>query len=407
MPFLRHLVLAAAYTVIAAAVAIVLPQVAPEFDFRLSVVIGMVVLLTCALLHEVFTRQDEEARIIDELYDMRVTAMRVMKELRETRAEAARISRDMAAPADRTQAHDLEQDMRRLQTEMKVLQTLVDELPGGSRKIARISEAPRASLTSEARGTDREADDTVVLAALEDALKRDSVEIALQPIVALPQRRIRFYEAFTRVRAANGQVFTPDQYVAIAEREKLIAAVDNVLLFRSVQLLRKVQKKTRGMAFFCNISPHSLADNKFFNEFLDFVGENAELAPSLVFEFSQSIVANGDTSFDSHLNRLREMGFKFSMDQVASVNLDIPRLAERGFRYVKIGHDLLLAEQARPSTDISMVDMKRLLARHAIQLIAEKIETEQKLLEVLDLDVDYGQGFLFGEPRVSLAAAAA
>jgi cyclic-di-GMP phosphodiesterase TipF (flagellum assembly factor) len=396
MPFLRHLVLAAAYTVIAAAVAIVLPAAVPGFDLRLSTVAGLMVLLACALLHEVFTRQEDHARLADELYDMRVTAGRMMKELREARADAVRISRDVAQLTERAPAQELEQDMRQVQAELKLLQTLADNRWGG-RNVASISEA---------RDARREADDTVILAALADALRHDSVEIALQPIVALPQRRIKFYESFTRVRAADGQVFTPDRYLAIAEREKLIAAVDNVLLFRSIQLLRKVQKKNRGMTFFCNISPHSLADKKFFDDFIEFLAENAELAPNLVFEFSQSMVANRDSGFDAHLDRLGAMGFRFSMDQVASVGFDVPALAERGFRYVKVGHDLLLAEQANPSSDISTVDFKRVLARHGIQLIAEKIETEQKLLEVLDLDVDYGQGYLFGEPRVSVQAAA-
>ncbi len=401
MNVLRHLFLAAAYTVIAAAVAIALPQAAPEIDFRLSIVIGGIVLVGAALLHEVFARQEDNGKLADELYDLRRTAAQVMKEIRETRADAARIAREIATLTDRAPAGKLADEMQEVRAELRVLQTLVDQHPAG-----RI--AAQVASIAEARAPRRAApDDAAILAALQDALKRDNVEVALQPIVALPQRRIRFYEGFTRIRAADGQVFTPDQYIAIAEREKLIPAVDNVLLFRSVQLLRKAQKKNRGIAFFCNISPHSLADNKFFNDFIDFVGENAELAPHLVFEFSQSIVANRDSGIDGHLDRLGAMGFRFSMDQVQSVQLDAPGLAERGFRYVKIGHDRLLAEHANPTSDITMPDLKRVLARHGVQLIAEKIESEAKLLEVLDLDVDYGQGYLFGEPRLDIRAAAA
>jgi cyclic-di-GMP phosphodiesterase TipF (flagellum assembly factor) len=135
--------------------------------------------------------------------------------------------------------------------------------------------------------------------------------------------------------------------------------------------------------------------------------QNAELAPHLVFEFSQSIVASRDSEIESYLDRLGAMGFRFSMDQVANLRIDIVGLAQRGFRYVKIGHDRLLAEQANPTMEISIQDIKRTMARHGIQLIAEKIETEAKLLEVLDLDVDYGQGFLFGEPQLDIQPAAA
>mgnify|MGYP003339569298 FL=1 len=33
--------------------------------------------------------------------------------------------------------------------------------------------------------------------------------------------------------------------------------------------------------------------------------------------------------------------------------------------------------------------------------LVEKIETEQMLVELLDYSIDFGQGYLFGEPRLS------
>ena len=54
--------------------------------------------------------------------------------------------------------------------------------------------------------------------------------------------------------------------------------------------------------------------------------------------------------------------------------------------------------------DIDVIDLKRTLERHGIDLIVEKIESEPMLLDVLDLHVDYGQGYLFGEPKVGAEA---
>ena len=34
-----------------------------------------------------------------------------------------------------------------------------------------------------------------------------------------------------------------------------------------------------------------------------------------------------------------------------------------------------------------------------MEVIAEKIESEREVVDILDLDVGYGQGHLFGEPR--------
>ncbi|HFQ16040.1 MAG TPA: EAL domain-containing protein, partial [Rhodobacteraceae bacterium] len=41
-----------------------------------------------------------------------------------------------------------------------------------------------------------------------------------------------------------------------------------------------------------------------------------------------------------------------------------------------------------------------LLERYNIRLIAEKIESERSVVNVLDFDVALGQGYLFGKPRL-------
>jgi cyclic-di-GMP phosphodiesterase TipF (flagellum assembly factor) len=198
----------------------------------------------------------------------------------------------------------------------------------------------------------------------------------------------------------------PEQYIAIAEREGLITAIDNMLLFCCVQLLRRSQSKNQNVGYFCKISPYTLADFDFFGEFVHFMIENAELAPNLIFEFAQSTVADRDDDIERQLSRLAAMGFRFSMDQVASLSLDYDALAERHFKFVQIDARTLIEEFDAPSShlDIDVIDLKRTLERHGIDLIVEKIESEPMLLDVLDFHVDYGQGYLFGEPKVGAEA---
>ena len=44
-------------------------------------------------------------------------------------------------------------------------------------------------------------------------------------------------------------------------------------------------------------------------------------------------------------------------------------------------------------------DFKKLLTRHGLNLIAERVEDEKTVVQLLDYAVDYAQGYLFGEPR--------
>ena len=48
---------------------------------------------------------------------------------------------------------------------------------------------------------------------------------------------------------------------------------------------------------------------------------------------------------------------------------------------------------------VAAEDFKKLLSRHGLNLIAERVEDEKTVVQLLDYAVDYAQGYLFGEPR--------
>ena len=68
----------------------------------------------------------------------------------------------------------------------------------------------------------------------------------------------------------------------------LMPQIDNLLLFRCVQVMRRLQLKNREVGLFCNIAASTLTDAELFPQFLDFMDANRALASSLVLEFSQS-----------------------------------------------------------------------------------------------------------------------
>ncbi len=422
MSILRHMFVALLYALIATAVAVVLPVLVPAIGVSVALIAGAVVLVGFGLMHESFARQDDHRRLADELHDLRIAHSEVMRELTQARDEVARVLDVLMTSRNAKPGDDLRADIEKVAAEVELLQNLFNGLgtnPAGAAAetagetgldvdlpAAAAGDLPVASIGRSLAAVAGGLDDEAILTIIRDGLRRDRVDLVLQPIVSLPQRQRKFFEAFTRIRADDDAVIVPEQYIAIAEREGLITAIDNMLLFRCVQLLRRTQSKNQNVGFFCNISPYTLADHAFFGEFVHFMSENAELAPNLIFEFAQSTVADRDDDIERQLSRLAAMGFRFSMDQVASLGLDFATLSERHFKFVKIDARTLIEEFDAPSSglDIDVVDLKRTLERHGIDLIVEKIENEPMLLNVLDLHVDFGQGYLFGEPKVGQEA---
>jgi cyclic-di-GMP phosphodiesterase, flagellum assembly factor TipF len=245
------------------------------------------------------------------------------------------------------------------------------------------------------KGLSREA----IAELIAGAVDSDRVDLYLQPIVTLPQRKVRYYEAVSRLRTEAGEVVPAGDFIEVAESVGLMPKIDNLLLFRCVQVVRRLQLKSRDVGLFCNICAATLTDATFFKQFLDFMDANRALNNALMFEFSQGAYRAFGPLEHEAMAALAERGFRFSMDHVTDLHMEPKELADHWFRFLKVPAKLLLDKSTGAQSDIHPEDLADLLARSGIDLIAERIESEGVVVDLLDYDVRFGQGFLFSPPR--------
>jgi cyclic-di-GMP phosphodiesterase, flagellum assembly factor TipF len=240
---------------------------------------------------------------------------------------------------------------------------------------------------------------TQLLATLRNAIDENRIDIFLQPMVTLPQRKVRFYEAVTRVRDERDQLVAAEEFISIAEASGLIGRIDNMVLLRCVQVLRRLMVRNKDVGVFCNLAASTLGNSTSFAQCLDFLEANRALAPSLVLEFKQSTFRNLGPAETENLAALAQRGFRFSIDHVTDLRIEPRELADRGVRFIKVPASLLLDPRQASTSDIHPSDLSDLLGRFGIDLIAERIEGERAVVDLLDYDVRFGQGFLFAPPR--------
>jgi cyclic-di-GMP phosphodiesterase TipF (flagellum assembly factor) len=246
-----------------------------------------------------------------------------------------------------------------------------------------------------------------LLDTVREALTENRVDLFLQPIVGLPQRRTQYYESFSRLRDDTGRVMMPAEYLTVAEPGGLVTAIDNLLLFRCVQIVRRLAKQDRKIGIFCNVSMASLADESFFPQFLDLLTANRDLAGALIFEIGQAAFDARGSVEARNMGKLADLGFRFSLDKVTSLDLDLQDLSRSDVKFLKIGAAFLLDELTeidgrpvfRSLPDLAAEDFTTLTRRYGVEVIVEKVESERQVVDILDLDIAYGQGHLFGEPR--------
>ena len=238
-----------------------------------------------------------------------------------------------------------------------------------------------------------------ILTAVRAAVEENRIDIYLQPMVTLPQRKVRFYEAVTRLRDDKDQVLAADDFIAIAEAAGLIGRIDHMVMLRCVQVLRRLMVRNKDVGVFCNVAAATLGNPTTFAQCLDFLEANRALAPSFVLEFKQATFRNLGPTESEHLAALAQRGYRFSIDHVTDLRIEPRELADRGVRFIKVPAALLLDQRQNAGSDIHPSDLSDLLGRFGIDLIAERIEGERAVVDLLDYDVRFGQGFLFAPPR--------
>jgi len=341
---------------------------------------------------------------------MRFLEMREMRGEVEAVRDAHRILLDQVVAIDgrvTDVARIVEADVSRstaLTGEVHLLEQLVQKM---SHRIDEPQYGANGTPYLAARGGQDVRRPQPLLDVVREALAEGRVDLYLQPVMALPQRKTVFYESFSRLRDATGRVIMPAEYLTVAEPGGLVTAIDNLLLFRCVQIVRRLARQDRRVGIFCNISMASLGDEEFFPQFLDLLRANRDLSPALVFEVGQAAFDTRTSIQARNMGKLADLGFRFSLDKVLNLDLDLQDLQRSDVKFVKVSAQTLLDELTevedrlvlRSMPDLAAEDFALLARRYGVELVAEKVENERQVVDILDLDIQLGQGHLFGEPR--------
>ena len=246
---------------------------------------------------------------------------------------------------------------------------------------------------------DERIEDEDMVALAREAIERGRVDLHLQPIVTLAERKPIYYEALTRIRTHTDDLIMPGAFIPAVESAGIVHLIDNVALVKSVQVLRRLGEETRIKGIFCNTAVKSLLDPDFFPELVEFLEENASLSESLTFELAQPAVMALDADQLGFLDTLGALGFRFSLDHVSDLDVDFAALRARFFRFIKIEAGTFLHDMEEKGAALPSSNIKAYLDDFGLKLIVEKVEDEETAGRLLDYGVDLAQGYLFAAPK--------
>jgi cyclic-di-GMP phosphodiesterase TipF (flagellum assembly factor) len=264
-----------------------------------------------------------------------------------------------------------------------------DDGPGRSHSAARWSDQPVP---------DQQGDE--IFAAVASAIRAQTVDILLQAVVTLPQRRVRLYEARPRVRLAGGGDVDGERVQAMAQGLGLGRDLDRFVLRHVLRVARHLAARNRDVPVVFGATAPSLLDAGLFRILADAFGTEPSLASRLLFRIPLADFRDAGALEREALEALAGLGVRFVIDSVPDLVLDGRSLAQRGVRFVKVAADVVLAAaEGRITAEIHPADLAGYLSRSGITLVVAGVETEAASIEVFEFDIPLGIGAAYAPAR--------
>lgn len=226
-----------------------------------------------------------------------------------------------------------------------------------------------------------------------DAIKEDRIIPYFQPIGNNKTQTIEKYEALARI-VENGQIIMPNFFIKAAEVSGMLPSITRIMIEKSFLFF-----SDKPFAFSINISEHDLNDGYL----IDFLKESAEkyaINPrNVVLEVLEGVSSYATESNLNQLNELKSLGFRLAIDDFGTQNSNFERVHRLQVDYIKIDGSFI----KHIDTDENSYKITQSITNFAksigAKVIAEFVHSQAVYEKILELNIDYTQGYYLGSPQ--------
>ncbi|MGQ0538287.1 MAG: putative bifunctional diguanylate cyclase/phosphodiesterase [Gemmatimonadaceae bacterium] len=238
-------------------------------------------------------------------------------------------------------------------------------------------------------------------ADLARAVERRELSLAFQPIVSLRTRRIVGVEALVRWEHAERGAIPPTVFLGVAEDTGLIVPLGRWVLFEACRQARAWQDAIgpdRLLTIAVNVSRRQLLAAGFIRDVANALQESGIDPLRLVLEVSEYSLSRSGSEAAARLRDLRALGVRLAIDDYGIRSATLGDPADIPIDILKIDSAFISQMTRRPEDHAATRAMIALGKLRRLRTIAEGIEREDQLAELLRFRCEYGQGSLFSEP---------
>ena len=232
--------------------------------------------------------------------------------------------------------------------------------------------------------------------SLEHALDMNEVEVFLQPLYDVKNKRIIAAEALARIRDANGNLIPPNLFIPIAEKNGHINLLGEQVFRKTCRFIRDHVIEDLGLAWVnVNLSPIQCMRSDLPQRLAAILREYGVPADMIHLEITEESIIDYSL-LQKQVMSLRKEGFQFALDDYGSGYSNLTRVKHYPFINVKLDMEVVWDYfRDRDSLLPTLVQAFRLMN---VTITAEGIETAEMAEALAAIGCDYLQGYYYSRP---------
>ncbi len=241
--------------------------------------------------------------------------------------------------------------------------------------------------------------ETLVEKAIRYAINNNSFNVVYQPIVSTKTDKVHSLEALSRIIDPEIGFISPDEFINVAEETGLIYELSEKIFDRVVSDISKGDFNKFNLDHVAiNISRLEL--NRVDLPFnLKSITEKYGVDISFInLEITETHQSEDNTLLLKTFNRLKEIGFNFSLDDYGTGLSNISSIYEMDFNIVKIDKSILWNSIKSDGYKAILDSNIEILHNLKFKLVCEGVETKEQVDYLKNHNVEYIQGYYYSKP---------
>jgi len=229
---------------------------------------------------------------------------------------------------------------------------------------------------------------------LGQAVKEGRIRLAYQPVIDSKTGQTAHYEALLRLTAEDGTITSAGALIPIAERMGFIPMIDCIVLEKVVTELRADNEVRIAV----NVSNLTIQDSRWLNLLTELMNATPDIAERLTVEITETAV-HGDLKHSARFcAEVQALGCLIALDDFGSGYTSFRQLKTLSIDFVKIDGAFIRDLTDNADSRLFVKILLDFTKGFGLKSVAEFVENGEVAKMLMDLGVDYLQGYYFGKP---------